>query len=199
MSQSITLAAALSLSKAIDKKYGITIPISTILRFDDAADLDAVAEMLALNSVGDMKANAALLNRQVIASNLTGITDGNAVNVTYGPNGKRVNTDVGAPPAVVSAIVLVGTPTLLTVTFDLDIVSALADYKTGFSVKVAGAARTISSSARQVDTKVIVHTLASAVTAGQTVLRSYVNGTGDIKSTAGASLQTFTDAAVTAF
>lgn len=176
--------------------------------FPTANSLDAVAEILA-NSAGqegdpsqvnNLVLNAAVLNRQIIASAARegGYDAGTALDVTYGPRGERIYTTRGIPPVLVLATTTIedAADTIIVANFDKDVNSALADYKTGFSVKVAGVARTISSAARQVDNKQIKFTLASAVTVGQAVLLSYNIATGDLKSDDGAELQSFTDSVV---
>lgn len=91
MSTSITLLAALPLTKAILNKlgFGFTIPVSTVLQFDDANDLDAVAEMLSQMGGSALYDNLAQVDRTITSSGLPGITDGHQVLVTHGAYGRR--------------------------------------------------------------------------------------------------------------
>lgn len=95
MSTSITLLAALPLTQAILQKlrFGFTIPVGTILQFDDAADLDAVAEMLWGFGGTALVDNLAQVDRTITSSGLSGIADGHQVLVTHKAFGRRVYRD----------------------------------------------------------------------------------------------------------
>lgn len=210
MSQAITLQADLTIrgqqyrSAASAGVGGIqggpraTIPSGTVLTFPDAvatgdfnSALDAAADALVqIGGIAALVANISQFNREVVVG-------GVAYQVTYGPTGQAIYTAQGAPPTLLSAVIENAAPTILVMTFDQNMVSPGTDYKTGFSVKVAAVARTISSSARQSNHAIIWHTLASAVTVGQAVLASYNIATGDLEDDAGAELQSFTDTAAT--
>lgn len=209
MSQAITLQANLTIRAM---SYGgpggnpasiadgprITIPEGTVITFPDAnltgpfnLALDAAADFLQqAGGRAALLANITQFNREVVIA-------GVSYQVTYGPFANAIYTGEGAPPAVVSATIEDAADTIIVVTFDQDVNSALTDYLAGFSCKVATVARTINSAARQVNNAIVHLTLASAVTVGQAVVFSYDIATGDLASDAGAELQSFTDAVVT--
>lgn len=209
MSQAITLQANLTIramaygapggaAGGISDGPRMTIPSGTVLTFPDAvatgnfnAALDAAADFIQqIGGRAALLANISQFNREVVVNGI-------AYQITYGPFGNANYAAQGAPPAVLTATIEDAADTILVVTFDGNINSPSTDYKTGFSCKVDGVARTISSSARQTDHAIVKHTLASAVTVGQVVLFSYNIATGDLEDDAGAELQSFTDAAVT--
>lgn len=208
MSQAITLQADLTIRAmaygapggapaSIANGPRMTIPSGTVLTFPDAVAtgpfnlaLDAAAEFLQqIAGRAGLLANIAQFNREVVI-------EGVSYQITYGPFGQAIYAAEGAPPAIVSATIEDAADTILVVTFDQDVNSALADYLAGFSCKVATVARTINSAVRQANNAIVHFTLASAVTVGQAVVFSYNIATGDLASDAGAELQSFTDAAV---
>lgn len=194
MSQAITLQAAFVITDKNGNRW--SVPSGTVLTDPDAIAtgtfnlaLDAVADHMAAVSRAALLANINQFNREVVIGGI-------AYQITYGPDGQATYTAQGAPPVLLSATIENAAPTILVMTFDQNIVSPTPDYKTGFSVTVGGVARTISSSARQSNHAIVWHTLASAVTAGQTVLASYNIATGDLEDDAGAELQSFTNTAI---
>lgn len=211
MSQTVVLATNTWLKMG---RYFVKLAGSASTIFPDALNLDDVAGILAASNtqqpgnstnagkpdvISNLVLNAAVLNRQEVASGVPGIVNGNAINITYGPNGERINTDVGVPPAAPTGLIQTAAPgnTVIALTFAQQMNSATPDYKLGFSCKVAGVARVINSAALQGGNLVDQLTLASAVTTGQAVLLSYDSTVGDLKNLAGAKLQSFTDLAIT--
>lgn len=176
----------------------LTIPSGTVITFPDAAAtgsfnlaLDAAADFLQqIGGRAGLLANISQFNREVVVGGIS-------YQITYGPFAQAIYTAEGAPPAVVSATIEDAADTIIVVTFDQDVNSALSDFLAGFSCKVATVARTISSAARQTNNAVVHLTLSSAVTVGQAVVFSYNIATGDLASDSGAELQSFTDTAVT--
>lgn len=194
MSQAITLQAAFVITDKNGNRW--SVPSGTVLTDPDAIAtgtfnlaLDAAADHMAAMSRAALLANISQFNREVVIGGI-------AYQITYGPDGQATYTAQGAPPTLLSATIENAAPTILVMTFDQNIVSPTPDYKTGFSVTVNGVARTINSSARQSNHAIVWHTLASAVTAGQTVLASYNIATGDLEDDAGAELQSFTNTAI---
>lgn len=171
--------------------------------FVDARSIDAVAEMLQSServipeALDNMALNAANLANQIVSDGTQGFPAGQALDVTYGPTG-RILTDRGVPPVLnlVATTVEDAADTIIVVTFDTDVNSALNDYDLGFSCKVNGVARAINAGARQADNKVIHLTLAAAVAPGHPVLLSYDKEVGDLKSDTGAEVQSFVDSVV---
>jgi hypothetical protein len=181
--------------------------------FQNAGSLDEVAEQLASISPLALAMNrvTAGLDRQelavgvlpvnypdlILGSGVTQYVEGDALDITYDGHGKKVYTDRGQPPALLTASVENAAPTILVLTFDKDVNSLSADYLTGLSCKVGGVNRVINSVARQANNAILWATLASAVVNGNVVLCSYNSATGNLKSDNGAAAQSFTDHAVT--
>lgn len=210
MSQIVSLATGTWLRMG---NYAVQLNGAASVLFPDANNLDAVAGILAASNTKqsgqspdpgkpdvfkNLVLNLAVLNRQEIASKVPGITDGNAIDITYGPRGERINTDKGVPLANPTGLVQTAAPgaSVLAATFPGQVNSLLADYKTGFSCKVAGVARVINAAALQGGNLVIQFTLASPVTTGQAVLLSFDSTLSDLKNLAGAKVQSFTDLAM---
>lgn len=195
MSTPLTLAADLILTVEGNR---ISIPSGTVVTFLDANSLSQLAEQLAPMSATAIYDNLAGLTHQVVETTGAGGDEAQtAFTQTYNKVGASIQTEVGPIPIATALEVGTGGATKLTVTYDRTIVSDTTDYKTGFSCKVNGSARTISSSVREASKLVITHTLASGVTTGQTVLLSYSQATGDIESeAAGAEAISFTDQVV---
>lgn len=204
MSQTVSLASGTRFKNRAGKFVQLAGAVSCI--FPDALTLDDVAEILLASAKEDptmasnLVLNTAVLNRQIVATAALegGYAAGTALDITYGPNGEKTYTSVGVPPLLIPATTTVedAADTVIVANFDGNLNSVLTDYKTGFSAKVAGVARVISTAVRQADHKQVKFTLASAVTPGQAVLLSFDSSLSDVKSDAGAKLQSFTDSVV---
>jgi hypothetical protein len=199
MSQTVTLAADLTVTtKVRNGEVRITIPSGTVITFPDAVatdsfhtSLDAAADFLAQLSRGALLANLAQFTRQVVIS-------GVAYNLTYGADGQATYTNVGAPPTIASAEVGVVDATHLILHTSENINSVNTDYKTGWTLKYGGVAKTITSVARDgTDKTKLTFVLAVPVTNADVVTLDYSLTTGNLKSDSGASLQTQTGVAVT--
>lgn len=204
MSQTVSLLSGTKFRQGVNR---FQLAGTSSVTFPDANDLDTVAEILAsmnsretengLETTQNLVLNAAAVNRQVIASGIPGIVDGNAVNVTYGPKGQRINTDVGVPPTFGAASVEEAAENILVVNFAANVNSVGNAYATGFTCKVGGVNRVINSAARQADHKIIWFTLASDVANGDVVTFSYDQTVGNLLSDTGAAVQSTTDHATT--
>jgi hypothetical protein len=183
--------------------YVVELAEAADVIFLEARSVDAVAEMLQAServtpdARDNMALNASNLANQIVSDGTQGFPVGQALDVTYGPTG-RILTDRGVPPVLnlVATTVEDVADTIIVVTFDQDVNSALNDYDLGFSCKVNDVARAINAGARQADNKVIHLTLAAAVAPGDAVLLSYDKEVGDLKSDTGAEVQSFVDSVV---
>jgi hypothetical protein len=125
--------------------------------------------------------NASLVGRVVL------LTDTGAYKLIL-PNLKLIpfsfaNGTSGVAPAYVSSEIGTVNATTLVLTLSENVVAT--NYASGFTIKVAGVSRTISSATRQATHSIIRFVLGSAVTTGQTVTIEYNSSSGGIISQTG--------------
>lgn len=200
MSKTITLAADITgvpLSLRNNGSNSLSIPSGTVVTFPDANSNDALAEMVSIVGRQALYDNLGVLNYALADG-------GSSYAVSYGDFAQKTQTLLGVTPTIVTAVIENAAPTIIVLTFSAAVVASV--YATGFSCTVNAVARGINSVARQSNHAILWLTLASAPTAGQTVLLSFASNqysqvakTGtNLRSEVGdAFVPTFTGQAVT--